>query len=584
MDAGGTLIPAPASVVGVDPARTIEVWVWNPSIAGEETMVSWGRRGGPDGSNMSFNYGNNGDFGAVGHWGSPDIGWGPTVPVAQRWHHLVYSYDRTTTRVYVDGALANTEILGEGAINTHTGLPFNIGTQLNAASQPEPALRGELTLGRVRIYEGVMTPAQVTANYDAEKASYVEPGIPPPPDPVALTAPPVHRYSFNDAAGDASGDQITDSIGGAHGRVVGPLEGSTVPAPTWTGTRLALAGGPSTEAAYGDLPNQLVSKFGTGNGGPGQVTLEAWVRHTGSQSWSRFVDFGFSTAGELEGPGGLGNGTNYLMLTAQTGGDTATHRFELQAAAGNPNNRFRDVNSATFNSDLHFAITWQEASFDPDTGAVIPGRLRLYEQGLEVSTFTSPLFMNELLDVNNWLGRSNYTGDGNFQGEYDEFRVYDRVLTAQEVRGNFLAGPDIVTGGTPVVVETYVRGATWLGQDNNPATTTFMEYLESKGLGDDVMGYRLYGTGRTPPASNPEDIIPWINADQIVVRYSSPPTGSGIPTPGTVTVAGLNPAASSYTVTNVAQVPGDPTAYVLTLNKPLGGGNPVTGVAPTVSE
>jgi hypothetical protein len=41
---------------------------------------------------------------------------------------------------------------------------------------------------------------------------------------------------------------------------------------------------------------------------------------------------------------------------------------------------------------------------------------------------------------------------------------------------------------------------------------------------------------------------------------------------------------SPYTVTSVTQVPGDPTAYVLQLSKPLGGGNPVTGVAPTTEE
>ena len=54
-----------------------------------------------------------------------------------------------------------------------------------------------------------------------------------------------------------------------------------------------------------------------------------------------------------------------------------------------------------------------------------------------------------------------------------------------------------------------------------------MEYLESKGLGDDVYGYRLFGTGRTPPAGNPEDILPWINVDQIVLRVRSAPTGLG---------------------------------------------------------
>ena len=162
-----------------------------------------------------------------------------------------------------------------------------------------------------------------------------------------------------------------------------------------------------------------------------------------------------------------------------------------------------------------------------------------------------------------------------FDGHIDEVRISDAALSPSQF---LFAQP-----GTPVS-EVYVRGSTWLGQDNNAGTTHFMEYLEAKGLGDDVMGYRLFGTGRTPPASNPEDIIPWINADQVVVRYATAPTGSGIPTPETITLTGLRPGLSAYTVEAVAQVPSDPTAYVLTLNKPLGGGDPVTGVAPTDDE
>ena len=48
--AGGTLLPPSDGLVGVDPTRSIEVWVLNPDVANEETMVSWGKRGGPDGT------------------------------------------------------------------------------------------------------------------------------------------------------------------------------------------------------------------------------------------------------------------------------------------------------------------------------------------------------------------------------------------------------------------------------------------------------------------------------------------------------------------------------------------------------
>ena len=69
-DAYQSQVNATAGLVGLDPTRTIEAWVLNPVITGEETIVAWGKRGGPDGSNVSFNYGSNSQFGAVGHWGA----------------------------------------------------------------------------------------------------------------------------------------------------------------------------------------------------------------------------------------------------------------------------------------------------------------------------------------------------------------------------------------------------------------------------------------------------------------------------------------------------------------------------------
>jgi hypothetical protein len=34
----------------------------------------------------------------------------------------------------------------------------------------------------------------------------------------------------------------------------------------------------------------------------------------------------------------------------------------------------------------------------------------------------------------NWLGRSQYTADAYFSGALDEFRIYNRALSAGEVR------------------------------------------------------------------------------------------------------------------------------------------------------
>ena len=204
----------------------------------------------------------------------------------------------------------------------------------------------------------------------------------------------------------------------------------------WSGTRLLLPGGASATQAYGDMQNGLLSKFGVAKGGTGQVSIEGWVRHTVSQNWSRFFDFGNGTAQELSGPGGTATGVDYLMLSAQTGGNTAVHRFEVFDNDTNPAaNRTTDVGASTFNQDHHFVVTWNETS----------GELKLYEQGFEVASVTTPGLISDINDLNNWLGRSQYTGDNNFQGEFDEFRIYDRALTPEEVLGNFQAGAEVIT-------------------------------------------------------------------------------------------------------------------------------------------
>jgi hypothetical protein len=557
---GGSLVTAPASITGPNPKHSIETWVYNPGIAYEETMVSFGRRGGnPDGSNMSFNYGSSPDFGAVGHWGSSDIGWGSTVPAAQQWHHLVYTYDGETTRVYADGVLANSELLGEGAINTAPDTPINIGTQMDNATVPTNFLRGSLTLGKVRIYSGVLTDAQIAANYNAEKGGFVNPTT--PPAPASLTAGPTHRYSFNNAAGDATGGAVTDTGSAATPDSNGVVQGAGA---TFSGNRLVLPGGPSATASYVDLPNGLISSNGAVNGGTGQLTLEGWVRQTGSQSWSRIYDLGSNTTGEITGPGGGGNGSDFVMLTAQTGG-VPVHRFEV-TDAGNPLNRWDENTSAFNNQDLHFVLTWDEAT----------GKVRYYENGKEVGGLDSGVLMSDINDVNDWLGRSQFTADANFQGEYDEFRVYNRVLTPAEVTGDFQAGPDVVTAGQQPVSDVYVRGSAW--------STSFKQYLEAKGLGDDVYGYKVFGNGApvAGPPANPDQILPWINVNEVVLKYATAPTGSGVPQVGNVAITSQR--GVTYTITSVTPVAGDPTAFVVTFNQPLGGGNPTTGVAPTANE
>lgn len=439
----------PNGLTGQDPTRSIEVWALNPSIASEETLVSWGRRGGPEGSNMAFNYGNHQLFGAVGHWGGDtmDKGWNnddATVgaPAAGEWHHLAYTYDGTTTRVYANGELVGTEVLGAGAINTHTEddqgnpLPIRIASQTDANGVPTAALRGSLMIGQVRIHDGVLSDVDILTNWALEEDLYPDPEPPPPATPSPLDAPPVHRFSFDEGpAADAFGRTILDSIGGAHGLVLGA--GSSA-----SDTELSLNGGPSDTAAYVDLPNGIMSDLGD------DITVEGWFTLDGSQGWSRVFDFGSSQAGEQPLPGGTGEGLDYLILSAQIGGDTNSHRFEINnrdEVGGTSGNAVADVPGVGLGQKYHFA-----AVIDSDGGTGPPVG-SIYIDGAKVGEFTAPIEsqISQLNDVNNWLGRSNWTADANVQGTYDEFRLYDYALSQNEVLGNFEVGPDAINVGVP---------------------------------------------------------------------------------------------------------------------------------------
>ncbi|MDB6155695.1 MAG: hypothetical protein JWL90_4148, partial [Chthoniobacteraceae bacterium] len=213
-----------------------------------------------------------------------------------------------------------------------------------------------------------------------------------------------HRWSFN----EGSGTLVTDSVGTANGAIVG--NGSTRSA-----TQIVLPGGSSASAPYIDLPNGLISSLN-------QLTIEGWMTITGSQSWSRVFDFGTGSSGEIFAPGGTPSGTEYLLLSAQIGGDQNTKRLAIKD--NNVENSVDLNNPVTNGQQFHFVVVYDAAG---NNGSP---QVRYYRDGILVGALNTAFRLQNIVDVNNWLGRSQFNNDLNTAGSYNEFRIWNAPLGA----------------------------------------------------------------------------------------------------------------------------------------------------------
>ncbi len=217
-----------------------------------------------------------------------------------------------------------------------------------------------------------------------------------------------HRYSFSGAPGATV---ATDSVGGADGTLTG---GSA-----FTGDGNVTLDGTD---GYIDLPNGIISSLTN-------ATFEAWVTWTGTTVWQRIFDFGSNSAGEDR----QSTGQTYLFLTPRNGANN-TVRF---AATSTSNGGERPVlnSKAALPADKqsHLVVTYN----------VTEKLAKLYIDGQFIASGPVSVALKSIRDVNNWLGRSNWP-DPFFSGSFNEFRIYEGILSDQQVAFSAAAGPDVL--------------------------------------------------------------------------------------------------------------------------------------------
>jgi uncharacterized repeat protein (TIGR03806 family) len=368
----------------------------------------------------------------------------------------------------------------------------------------------------------------------------------------------VNRWSFNSPAGSApNGTTFVDSASGATATVRGngaTLDGAALTLPgTTTGNASA-----ANISAYVDLPNGILSS-------KTNVTIEIWATPLSSKNWQRLVDFGRSTqAGDgLGAPGewtgatapGSTTASDNFMLSLQRGTNLSQQRFE--AILDGSATTLDTAIATTAGTQRHYVITYQSGAGAFPAG----GRITWYADGTSAGSIDVPYALSQIEDVNNWLGRSQFSGDSTSNAAYDEVRIYNHAMSADDVTASRTAGPNATFPAPAVQPDTITMHAGQkalipvLANDSgsiNPASVAIVQPPQHGTATPDGAGRILYtSTGGT--------------GDTFTYRVSG---AGGFSQPATVTVS----LSSQLRIPSpTLNVPGTPPATAIQLVNALPG-------------
>ena len=139
-------------------------------------------------------------------------------------------------------------------------------------------------------------------------------------------------------------------------------------------------------------------------------TISTWVKWDGGDAWQRVFDFGNDT-------------TKYMHVTPNNNSDSVLFAITTNSTAGE--------NTAGSSSDMGIGF-WEHIAvvIDADNGTIT-----LYRNGEKESVnYEADTYPKDLgSTTKNYLGKSQWD-DPAFKGMIDDFRIYDRALSAGEVK------------------------------------------------------------------------------------------------------------------------------------------------------
>ncbi len=256
----------------------------------------------------------------------------------------------------------------------------------------------------------------------------------------------IHRWTMDESP---DGVTLPDIVGGADATLVNNSALATIADGQVT---LANPGhinsNDMTNGNYIDLPNGIFSELT-------QMTIIVWTTSTGNTSaWQRVFDIGTSNGGEdISDSGGS---TSWFMIALDGANNVWFEHRNLGASVVCPIN---DNGPLPANEEVLITIVQDD----------VAGTAKLYINGGIVAGYKPNVTLKELVDNNNWLGRSMFGGDAMYDGSYNEVRIYDTAVSAADIAAAYLAGPEALPEPT-TPCDVHV-----IGDRNNDCVVDFVD-------------------------------------------------------------------------------------------------------------
>jgi alpha-N-arabinofuranosidase len=238
----------------------------------------------------------------------------------------------------------------------------------------------------------------------------------------------LHRYSFTN--GDTT---AVDSVGGQHGTLE---NGASI-----SGNAVQLDGSND----YVNLPSGLITGYTA-------VSFEAWFTRTAdSGTWARVWDFGDTNPSS-------GAGRDYMFFTPKSGSNTFRYAIS-DADPGYSHENYVETTPTVTGVPVYVAVVHNSTT----------GEVELYVNGASAQSGTFSIPLSSVNNIYSFLGKSLYTVDPYLKGSIDEFRIYNSILTPEEIAQHYKDGPDIVEIPPIVIQET--DGSTEVIEGNSTPDT-----------------------------------------------------------------------------------------------------------------